>query len=137
MELRTGLSEWVDKIFGPIHAGDFFTMNEEVGATKKEGVYHRNIVISLRKAEGFKKDWTGEETFSRWRKELREIIGNKGVIKLEIKSAEDNALNYIGGIREGKKGEEEFSDAKARIFLYRFNISLIKQVRRCGEENER
>jgi len=56
MELRTSLSEWVDKTFGPIHAGDFFTMNEEVGPTKEDGVYHRNIVVSLRKAEGFKKD---------------------------------------------------------------------------------
>jgi len=67
MELRTNLSAWVDKALGPIHAGDFFTMNEEVGPTKQEGVYHRNLVISLRKAEGLKKDWTSEETFTRWK----------------------------------------------------------------------
>jgi len=75
MELRTNLSAWVDKALGPIHAGDFFTMNEEVGPTKQEGVYHRNLVISLRKAEGLKKDWTSEETFTRWKKEIREIVG--------------------------------------------------------------
>lgn len=130
MELRTELSEWVDKTFGPIHAGDFFTMNEEIGPTKKLGVYHRNIVISIRKAEGFKKDWTGEETFTHWKKELREIIGSDGLIKLNIKSAEGNELNYVAGIRKGEKGEEEFGDAKARIFSYRFNISIIKRVRK-------
>ena len=132
MELRTSLSEWVDKTFGPIHAGDFFTMNEEVGVTKEDGVFHRNIVISLRKAEGFKKDWTGKETFSRWEKKLREIVGSDGLIKLEIKSAEGNEFNYVAGTRKGEKDKEEFIDVEGRIFSYRFNLSIIKRVRKSG-----
>jgi len=132
MELRTALSEWMDKTFGPIHAGDFFTMNEEVGATKEQGVYHRNIVINLRKSEGFKKDWTGEETFAHWREKLEEIIGSDGLMKLDIKSAEGNELKYIAGIRRGEKGEEVFGNASGRMFSYRFSLSIIKRVKRHG-----
>ena len=75
---------------------------------------------------------TGEETFARWNEKLREMIGSDGLIKLDIKSAEGNVLNYVAGIRKGEKGEEEFNDAKARMFSYRFNISIIKRVKRHG-----
>ena len=129
MELRTALSEWIDKSFGPVHIGDFFTMEEQVSATKEERVYQRKIVISLLKHEGFKKDWTSEETFERWKEKIKEMVEGD-VLKLDIKCAEDNELRYVAGIRSGEKGEEEFGDAKGRVFSYRFNISLIKRVKR-------
>lgn len=132
MELRTALSAWAERTFGGIHVQDFFDMNEQVLATKQSGVYQRKIALSLRKSEGVKKDWTSEEAFDRWRRELQEIIGTEGLIKFDLKSAEGNEVNYVAGLREGKKGEEEFNDARARIFTYRFTLSVVKRVARHG-----
>lgn len=130
--MRTALSDWIDKTFGGIHVQDMFTLDEEVGATKQEGVYHRKITVALRKNEGVKKDWACEETFDRWKKEIKEIIGAEGLIKLDIKSAEGKELNYVAGIRKGEKSKEEFTDGGGRIFTYRFTLSIIKRVTRTG-----
>lgn len=130
--MRTALSAWIDKTFGKIHIQDMFQLTEEVGATKEPGVYLRNIVVALRKSEGIKKDWTDEETFIRWKKELREIIGNDDLIKFDIKSAEGNEINYVAGTKGSKEGAENLVDAGSKLFTYRFNFSVIKRVRRHG-----
>ena len=132
MKIRTALSDWVDKTFGPIHIQDAFKLNEEVAATKQKGVYLRNITVGLKKYEGFKKSWTDEETFDRWRKEIKEIIGDD-VVKLEIKSSEGNELSYVEGLRRGEKGEEKFANAGGRLFAYQFVITIIKREERHGE----
>jgi len=131
MKIRTALSDWVDKTFGPIHIQDLFTMNEEVSATKQKGIYLRSIKIALRKHEGFKKDWTGQETFDRWKKEIKEIVGDD-VIKLEIKSSEDNELSYVEGLRRGEKDEEKFVNAGGRLFAYQFVITIKKREKKHG-----
>ena len=132
MKIRTALSNWVDKTFGPIHIQDAFKLNEEVAATKQKGVYLRNITVGLKKYEGFKKSWTDEETFDRWRKEIKEMVGND-VVKLEIKSSEGNELSYVEGLRRGEKGEEKFANAGGRLFAYQFTITIIKREKRHGE----
>ena len=130
--MRTALSEWIDRTFGRIHVQDMFQLTEEVGATKEAGIYLRNVVIALRKSEGFKKDWTSEETFNRWKKELREIIGDDGLVKLDLKSAEGNELSYIAGTKGTKEGAGKLIDAGGRLFTYRFTLSIIKHVRKSG-----
>ena len=132
MKIRTALSGWVDKTFGPIHIQDMFKLNEEVAATKQKGVYLRSITVGLKKYEGFKKSWTDEETFDRWKKEIKEIVGNN-VVKLEIKSSEGNELSYVEGLRKGEKGEEKFANAGGRLFAYQFVITIIKREKRHGE----
>ena len=132
MKIRTALSDWVDKTFGPIHIQDAFKLNEEVAATKKKGVYLRNITVGLKKYEGFKKSWTDEETFDRWRNEIKEIVGND-VVKLEIKSSEGNELSYVEGLKRDEKGEEKFANAGGRLFAYQFIITIIKREKRHGE----
>jgi len=131
MNMRTALSAWVDRTFGPIHVQDMFELNEQVGATKEAGIYLRNIVVALRKSEGFKKDWTSEETFARWKQELREIIGDD-LIKFDLKSAEGSELNYIAGTAGSGKDAEKLVDAGGRLFTYRFTLSVIKRVRKSG-----
>lgn len=130
--MRTILNNWIAKTFGKIHVGDMFSLTEEVGATKEEGVYLRNIVVALRKNEGFKKDWTSEETFTRWRKELRDLIGSKDLIKLDLKSAESNELNYIAGTKGTKEGAEKLVDVSGRIYTYRFTLTITKRIRKSG-----
>ena len=130
--MRTALNAWIDRTFGPIHAGDLFTMNEEVRATKEEGICDRQITVALRKNEAIKKDWTSEETFIRWKMELREIVGNDGLKKFDLKCSEGNELNYIAGIRRGEKGKEEFIDASGKLYSYRFSLSIIKRTRKSG-----
>ena len=132
MKIRTALSDWVDKTFGGIHIQDAFKLNEEVTATKQKGVYLRSITVGLKKYEGFKKDWTSEETFDRWRKEIKEIIGDD-VVKLEIKSSEGNELSYVEGLKRDEKGEEKFANAGGRLFAYQFIITIIKREKRHGE----
>jgi len=132
MKIRTALSDWVDKTFGPIHIQDMFKLNEEVSATKHKGIYLRSITVGLKKYEGFKKDWTGEETFERWKKEIKEIVGDDA-IKLEIKSSEGNELSYVEGLRRGEKGEEKFANARDRLFAYQFIITIMKREKRHGE----
>ena len=132
MKIRTALSNWVDKTFGGIHIQDMFKLNEEVAATKQKGVYLRNITVGLKKYEGFKKSWTDEETFDRWRKEIKEIVGDD-IVKLEIKSSEGNELSYVEGLRRGEKGEEKFANAGGRLFAYQFVITIIKREKRHGE----
>lgn len=122
MDIRTALSEWVDKTFGGIHRGDQFVLNEDVLPTKERGIYERKITVGLKKYQGFKKSWTDEETFARWKEEIKEIIGGKAD-KIAIKSAEGNELRYI---KEGKESE-------GRIFAYHFTISIIKREVRHGE----
>lgn len=130
--MRTELSAWVDRTFGPIHIQDMFKLNEEVSATKQKGIYLRSITVGLKKYEGFKKDWTGEETFERWRKEIKKIVGDDA-IKLEIKSSEGNELSYVEGLRRGERGEEKFANAKGRLFAYQFIITIMKREKRHGE----
>ena len=132
MKIRTALSDWVDKTFGPIHIQDMFKLDEEVSATKQKGIYLRSITVGLKKYEGFKKDWTGEETFERWRKEIKEIVGDD-VIKLEIKSSEGNDLSYVEGLSKDEKGDEKFINARGRMFAYQFNITIKKREKRHGE----
>jgi len=132
MKIRTALSDWVDKTFGPIHIQDMFKLNEEVSATKHKGIYLRSITVGLKKYEGFKKDWTGEETFERWKKEIKEIVGDDA-IKLEIKSSEGNELSYVEGLRRGEKGEEKFANARGRLFAYQFIITIMKREKQHGE----
>ena len=132
MKIRTTLSNWVDKTFGPIHIQDMFKLNEEVAATKQKGIYLRNITVGLKKYEGFKKSWTDEETFARWKAEIKEIVGDD-VVKLEVKSSEGNELSYVEGLRRGKKGEEKFTNAKVRLFAYQFIITILKREKRHGE----
>ena len=132
MKIRTALSDWVDKTFGPIHIQDMFKLNEEVSATKQRGVYLRSITVGLKKYEGFNKSWTDEETFNRWKRQIKEIIGND-VVKLEIKSSEGNELSYVEGLGKGEKGEEKFANAEGRLFAYQFIITIIKREKRHGE----
>jgi len=132
MKIRTALSDWVDMTFGPIHIQDMFKLNEEVTATKKKGIYLRSITVGLKKYEGFKKDWTSKETFDRWRKEIKKIIGDD-VVKLEIKSSEGNELSYVEGLRRSEKGEEKFANAGGRQFAYQFIITILKREKRHGE----
>lgn len=132
MKIRTALSDWVDKAFGPIHIQDMFKLNEEVSATKQRGVYLRSITVGLKKYEGFNKSWTDEETFDRWRKEIKEIVGDD-VIKLEIKSSEGNELNYIEGMTKDEKGKEKFANVGGRLFAYQFVIDIKKREKRHGE----
>ena len=133
MKIRTALSDWVDKTFGPIHIQDMFKLNEEVAATKQKGIYLRNITVGLKKYEGFKKSWTDEETFDRWKAEIKEIIGSEGLVKLEIKSSEGNELSYVGGVMKDEKGNEKFANAGGRLFAYQFIITIIKREKRHGE----
>lgn len=132
MKIRTALSDWVDKTFGGIHIQDMFKLNEEVAATKQKGVYLRNITVGLKKYEGFKKSWTDEETFGRWKKEIKEIVGDD-MIKLEIKSSEGNELSYVEGLRRNEKDEEKFANAGGRLFAYQFIITIIKREKWHGE----
>ena len=121
--MRTALSAWIDKTFGGIHVQDLFNLTEEVGFSKKEDIYVRNITVALKKYQGYKKDWIEEETFNRWKKEIRQIVGDN-VLKLEIKSSEGNELRHVEGI--GKV-------ADGRIFAYHFNIPIIKRERKHGK----
>ena len=130
--MRTELSAWVDRTFGPIHIQDIFKLNEEVSATKLKGIYLRSITVGLKKYEGFNKSWTDKETFDRWKKEIKEIIGDD-VIKLEIKSSEGNELNYVEGMMKDEKGKEKIVNAGGRLFAYQFVIDIKKREKRHGE----
>lgn len=121
--MRTALSAWMDKTFGGIHVQDVFKLTEEVAFSKEEDVYIRNIVVGLKKYQGYKKDWTGEETFNHWKEELRRIAGDN-VVKLEIKSSEGNELRHVEGAGKSASG---------RVYAYQFTIVIIKREKKHGE----
>ena len=101
--MRTALSAWIDKTFGGIHVQDMFNLIEEVAFSKEEDIVIRNITVALKKYQGYKKDWIGEETFNRWKEEIRQIVGDN-MLKLEIKSSEGNELRHVEGM--GKSVDE-------------------------------
>lgn len=121
--MRTELSAWIDKTFGGIHVQDLFNLTEEVGFSKEEDIYIRNITVALKKYQGYKKDWIEEETFNRWKEEIRQIVGDN-IIKLEIKSSEGNELRHVEGTGKSSSG---------RIFAYHFNITIIKREKKHGK----
>lgn len=125
--MRTALSAWIDKTFGKVHVQDMFNLTEEVAFSKEENICIRNIVVALKKYQGYKKSWTEKETFNRWKEEVRQIVG-EDIIKLEIKSSEGNELRHVEGMGKSVDG---------RIYAYRFTITIIKRERKHGEKNER
>ena len=120
--MRTALSAWVDKTFGGIHVQDLFKLTEEVAFSKEADIYIRNIVVGLKKYQGYKKSWTEEETFNRWKEEIKQIIGGN-ITKLEIKSSEGNELSYVEGMGKSAGG---------RIYAYHFTITIIKREKKHG-----
>ena len=120
--MRTALSAWADKTFGGIHVQDFFSLTEEVAPSKEADICIRNVVMDLKKYQGYKRSWTKEETFNRWKGEIRQIVG-KGIMKLAIKSAEGNELSHVEG--EGRS-------AGGRVYAYHFTVTIIKREKKHG-----
>ena len=133
--MRTELSACVDKTFGGIHPQDMFKLNEEVSFTKEKGVYLRQITVGLKKYQGFKKSWTDDEVFDRWKNEIKQIVG-KNLMKLEVKSSEGNEINYIEGMKKpDTEARGETTSTGGRIFAYQFVITIIKREEKHGDKN--
>lgn len=121
--MRTKLSEWIDKTFGTVHPRDLFHINEQVGQDKK-GNKLRQIVIELKKEQGYKKSWTDDDIRDLWEKQIKEITGDS-LLKLEIKSSEGNENKYLGGMAN-KDGKVEFVEVRDKVYNYRFHLEIIK-----------
>lgn len=121
--MRTKLSEWIDKTFGTVYPRDLFHINEQV-AQDKEGNRLRQIVIELKKEQGYKKSWTDDDIRDLWEKQIKEITGDN-LLKLEIKSSEGNENKYLGGMAN-KDGKAKFVEVRGKVYNYRFHLEIIK-----------
>jgi len=123
--IRSKLSIWAEKTFGQIHIGDRFRLNEEVTRDKKENPCRR-IILGLKKYQGYKRSWTNEDTFERWKIQIKDILGDE-VLDIDIRSTEGNELSHVA---RRQKLDEKMKESQKRIWAYQFTIIInMKEMR--------
>jgi len=123
-EIRTKLSEWADRQFGRLHPpNDKLVVYEEVNR-RKNGDWQQTITLEVKKAEAYQKNWISEEVKIRWKKEIKEIVGEYMKLMLNSSLGVENA--HISGF----KNNQEFIEKDAVIYHYQFKVEISRVIKR-------
>ena len=130
IDKRTLLSQWVSRTFGRLHPpNDRLAILENMEWLKNKDWLHI-IIVEIKKGEAYQKNWIGNEAKEKWKRELKEIIGDH--VKLMLNSSLGTENAYVGGFQ----GDGDFIERDEITYNYQFKIEVRRIIKRVKEQEK-